>query len=89
MDELKRARKNAKARRKEMLTRIETVRGRLTLPRLADDALSILDPETILPRRIKAAVANQPLAASVLLAGAAWLLLQNDRKPPPARRKPK
>lgn len=77
MDELKRARKNAQARRKDVLKSFEDVRVGLTLPRLADDALSILDPDLSLPRRIKTAVSSQPLAAALLLGGATWLLVQN------------
>lgn len=82
MDDLKRARKNAQARRKDVLTGIAAVRGRLTLPKLADDALSILDPRLLLPRRIKMAVSSQPLAAALVLGAAAWLLATGDGKPP-------
>lgn len=87
MDELKRARKHAQARRRDVLAGIETVRGRLTLPQLADDALSIVDPELRLPHRIKTAVSSQPLAAALVLGAAAWLLTASDGKPPgPFRR---
>ena len=74
MNEIERARKNAQARRRDVLKSIEEVRGRLSLPQLADDALSILDPDLSFPRRIKTAVTSQPIAAALIFAGAAWLL---------------
>lgn len=85
MDELKRARTKATVRRKDMLSSIEAVRSRLTLPQLADDALSLLDPELSLPRRVKATVTSQPLAVTFLLGAAGWLLFQKDEPRPPAR----
>ena len=85
MDDLKRAKKTAAARRKDVLSSLEAVRGRLTLPQLADDALSILDPELSLPRRVKATATSQPLAVTFLLGAAAWLLFQKDEPKPLAR----
>lgn len=85
MDDLKRARKNAQGRRKDVLKNFETVRARLTLPQLADDALAMLDPGLILPRRITTAVASQPLASALLFGGAAWLLSIGGDRSPPAR----
>ncbi len=89
MDEHKRAKKNAQARRRDVMKSIEDIQARFTLPRLADDALSLLDPRLSLPGRVTAAATRQPLVSVLLLGGAAWLLTNGTEsdKTVPVRKK--
>lgn len=81
------ATKNVKGRRKAMMKSIDEVRGRLTLPQLTEDAISLLDPDLIFPRRVQSAVRNKPLVAALLVAGAGWLVASggNGGEKPVAR----
>lgn len=63
----------AKLRRDVLLTTLTALRGRMSPPQLAEDALSLLDPELSLLGRLKERVRQHRLLSLAILAGAGWL----------------
>jgi len=62
------------ARRKALQTTLEDMRGRLSPPQLAEDALSLIDPDLTLLGRFKERIQNNRLLSLAVLAGVGWLV---------------
>jgi hypothetical protein len=73
MTSLEQARKNVLESRKALLATAEDVRTRLKPAQLAEEALSLIDPELTLLGRIKSSVQHNRLLSLAILAGAGWL----------------
>jgi hypothetical protein len=63
-----------KARRLALKASLADARSRLSPPQLAEDALSLVDPELALLGRFKARIENNRLLSLAVLAGVGWLV---------------
>jgi hypothetical protein len=66
--------KNLRTRREALQGTVNDLRGRLSPPQLAEDALNLLDPELTLLGRIKERIENNRLLSLAVLAGVGWLV---------------
>jgi hypothetical protein len=65
---------NVRARREALKATLGEAKTRLSPPQLAEDALSLVDPELALLGRFKARVENNRLLSLAVLAGVGWLV---------------
>jgi len=63
-----------RARRKALQATAQEVRARVSPPQLAEDALSLLDPELALLGRAKERILHNRLLSLAVLAGVGWLV---------------
>ncbi len=89
MDSLTEIKKDVRARRTQLVKSFENVRHRLSLPELAEDALTKIDPGLRFLGRAQSAIKRNPLLAAALITGAAWLVsdaAQGGSRSGPGRR---
>lgn len=84
--------KEAQDRQMMFSASLQTLRTRLTLPGLADEAIGVLDPQRARLRTLYTSVKQHPVIAAGVVAGAAWLASltlynPNNGRDAPARRK--
>lgn len=65
---------NVRARRKALTVTVHDMRARLSLPQLAEDALSLVDPELTLLARAKERIQHNRRLSLAVLAGVGWLV---------------
>jgi hypothetical protein len=74
----------ARDRRRALLSTLEDARARFSPPQLAEDALSLIDPELSLLHRARERIQNNRLLTLAVLAGVGWLVgapRHNDGEP--------
>ena len=83
MTALEQLERDAAQQRLELEAAFRDLRRRLTLPRLADEAVALLAPGRSRLAPIFTAARRHPMLAAALFAGASWLFKQGlDRRPP-------
>jgi hypothetical protein len=65
---------SVRARRKALEASFADLRGRITPPQVAEDALSLIDPELALLGRIRERIQQNRLLSLAVLAGVGWLV---------------
>jgi hypothetical protein len=65
---------NARDRRRALLSTFSDARARFSPPQLAEDALSLIDPELALLHRARERIQNNRLLSLAVLAGVGWLV---------------
>ena len=73
MKTLQQLERDARDRRADFTTRLSEFRSRMTLPSLAEEAFSHLDPKFAHVLPVYSAVKRHPLLAAGVVAGVAWL----------------
>ena len=76
---------DVRARRKALQSTAEDMRARMSPPQLAEDALSLIDPQLSLLGRLKSRVQSNRLLSLAVLAGVGWLAgapRQHEGAPP-------
>lgn len=66
--------RTVRARREALQGTVKDMRGRLSPPQLAEDALNLIDPELTLLGRFKERIQHNRLLSLAVLAGVGWLV---------------